>query len=186
MEKGAAKFYGRYENMDGGFTSESLYAMTGMPTVDWTHSKTTETELWNILDGYDKKHYIMTAGCVDVGADPVTGLKKDYLGLPTGHAYTVKGVKEYNGNKYVQIRNPWGAEEYRGPSSDKDTKFWTPEALTTLGHKVQDDGIFWMPLKVYKDLFLDVTTALYQDWHKQSKKYSWNRSKPTSSVLMKI
>jgi hypothetical protein len=101
MEKGAAKFYGRYENMDGGFTSESLYAMTGMPTVDWTHSKTTETELWNILDGYDKKHYIMTAGCVDVGADPVTGLKKDYLGLPTGHAYTVKGVKEYNGNKYV-------------------------------------------------------------------------------------
>jgi hypothetical protein len=65
MEKGAAKFFGRYENMNGGQTAESLYAMTGMPTMTFDNKKSTETYLWNMLSKYDADQYIMTAGCVD-------------------------------------------------------------------------------------------------------------------------
>lgn len=32
IEKGAAKFFGRYESLNGGLAGESFYALTGMPT----------------------------------------------------------------------------------------------------------------------------------------------------------
>jgi len=49
MEKAAAKFYGRYENMDGGLPAESLYALTGMPTFQMNHDKTTDEHLWGLI-----------------------------------------------------------------------------------------------------------------------------------------
>ena len=55
LEKGAAKFYGRYENMDGGQQAESLYALTGMPTHSVVNNKLEEDELWNLLSDYDQK-----------------------------------------------------------------------------------------------------------------------------------
>lgn len=112
LEKGAAKFFGRYENMDGGLESESLYHLTGMPTRTIKNSDLSESELWAILKDYDQRNYVMTTSVVDNG-DGV-----DKKGLPTGHAYTLKGVHEYNGVKLVEIRNPWGAEKYMGEWSD--------------------------------------------------------------------
>ena len=42
LEKAAAKFFGTYENINGGRRSESLYLMTGMPTIRYTLKRFTE------------------------------------------------------------------------------------------------------------------------------------------------
>jgi hypothetical protein len=68
------------------------------------------------------------------------------------HAYTLIGVAEYKQVKLVKIRNPWGAEKYTGPWSDKST-MWTTEARAALGSVDKDDGIFWMNLSTFKSLF---------------------------------
>jgi hypothetical protein len=53
LEKGAAKFYGRYENMNGGLPAESLYALTGMPTVSFRNIRTSESDIWGYLSDAD-------------------------------------------------------------------------------------------------------------------------------------
>jgi hypothetical protein len=53
---------------------------------------------------------------------------------------------EYNGQRFVVVRNPWGASEWTGRWSD-GSKEWTAEwmgALTALGHEFGDDGEFVM------------------------------------------
>ena len=64
MEKAAAKFYGRYENMDAGFQVESLYALTGMPTFQLNHDKTTDSHLWSLISNFDRNDYIMTTSVI--------------------------------------------------------------------------------------------------------------------------
>ena len=106
LEKGAAKFFSRYENMNGGVPTESLYALTGMPTLTVTNKNVGEEELWKILSDFDQRNYVMTASVKDEGDG------RDKQGLVNNHAYTLKGVKDFNGTRLVQIRNPWGSEKY--------------------------------------------------------------------------
>lgn len=82
MEKAAAKFFGRYENMNGGQASESLYALTGMPTYTQKLSKATSDEIWARVNEYDSKGYIMTTS---------TASGKSLDGLIDGHAYSLIG-----------------------------------------------------------------------------------------------
>jgi hypothetical protein len=110
----------------------------------------------------------MATGVTDDGSG------KDFKGLITGHAYTLKGVAEYKGEKLVQVRNPWGSDQYKGPWSDSDTAKWTEDALKTLNHVLEDDGMFWVPLNDFKNLFYDVSIALYQDWKQDSAQAEWD------------
>lgn len=67
-------------------------------------------------------------------------------GLIANHAYSVLRAVEYNGKRFVVIRNPWGQSEWTGPWSD-GSKEWTREwldALPILGHVFGDDGQFVM------------------------------------------
>jgi len=75
-------------------------------------------------------------------------------GLFGGHAYSVLRAVEYNGKRFVVIRNPWGRSEWTGPWSD-GSKEWTPEwlpALQKLGHAFGDDGEFVMECKCIKNV----------------------------------
>ena len=72
-----------------------------------------------------------------------------------GHAYTVLGtklIKDIRDNtdvKLVKIRNPWGAEDYKGDYSDSSTK-WTDDLRTKAGSVIKNDGEFFMPIDLYK------------------------------------
>jgi hypothetical protein len=168
LEKAAAKFYGRYENMNGGQEVESLYALTGMPTVNIVLATMSDSDLWNLLNSYDKLDYVMTSGV---------------SGLVMNHAYTLIGTAQFNGEFLVKIRNPWGSERYEGPWSDDDKTKWTEEAKVALAHTVsKDDGEFYMSISNYKQLFTDVSIALYQNWNKASKQVTWDRTKPATTV----
>jgi len=56
-----------------------------------------------------------------------------HASLVTGHAYAMLGtVKLSNGVQLVQLRNPWGREQYAGPYSD-DSSDWTPALRAEAG-----------------------------------------------------
>lgn len=79
------------------------------------------------------------------------------------HAYTVLGVAVYKGEKLVKIRNPWGVEEYTGAWSEKSSK-WTQDARKVLNHPDLNDGIFFVPMSLYKTVFEFTNTSFYADW----------------------
>lgn len=62
------------------------------------------------------------------------------------------------------MRNPWGSEEYDGPWSDKDTERWTPELKAQLGHTHADDGIFMVPIDIFRKAFRSYDITMYKDW----------------------
>jgi hypothetical protein len=117
MEKAGGKYYGVYENMNGGWMDESIYALAGVPSFNMRHTSFTADQAWAMYTEFDQKKYIMTAG----------NFNKAY-NLVAGHAYSLIGTAVYNKEKLVKVRNPWGSERYTGPWSDKDTAKWTAAA----------------------------------------------------------
>jgi hypothetical protein len=67
-------------------------------------------------------------------------------GLVAQHAYSVVKALEYNGKRFVKIRNPWGMYEWQGRWSD-GSKEWTGEwldALKEMDYRFGNDGEFLM------------------------------------------
>lgn len=69
------------------------------------------------------------------------------LGLVTGHAYSLLGVKACGGGgpDLLRLRNPWGSKEWSGAFSDGDAK-WTDEIRAQLPPATlvnREDGAFW-------------------------------------------
>jgi len=68
-------------------------------------------------------------------------------GLVSGHAYSVIQVKEGQGVKLLNIRNPWGQFEWNGDWSDH-SDLWTDEMIEEFNPVLQDnDGSFWICLQ---------------------------------------
>ena len=170
IEKAAAKYYGNYENMEGGNMVESLYMLTGMPTKSLSTSSLSAADLWTQIKELDDAQYPMTAS----NPRPVHG-------LPGGHAYTLLGVPKLNdGTKMVKIRNPWGSEDYTGPYSDGKL---TTAQKTELGHVSKDDGVFFMDIATFQADFSDVQFALYEDWTVDTQEATWDRTTADISNL---
>lgn len=66
----------------------------------------------------------------------------------------------YNDVKLVEVRNPWGKEEYNGPWSDGSAEL-TDAAKEALNHQSSDDGRFFVPLDLYYSLFSNTVVAFY-------------------------
>ena len=84
-------------------------------------------------------------------------------GIAYNHAYTVVGVKQLStGDKLVQVRNPWGIESYKGPWSDKDSR-WTQALRDEVGRKSGDDGVWHIPIadfmKVMESAYVNKNTT---------------------------
>jgi hypothetical protein len=101
-------------------------------------------------------------GCANDGLD--TTRSGDWSatvnGLIGSHAYSVLRATEYNGKRFVLIRNPWGQSEWTGPWSD-GSREWTPEwlsALPALGHHFGNDGQFVMECEL-------ILGSLLPGWH---------------------
>lgn len=79
------------------------------------------------------------------------------MGIVQGHAYSVLDVYEVEGNKLIQLRNPWGEEtEWLGAWGDK-SKEWTERRRRMVYERMQQrgvqqtdigksDGVFWMSI----------------------------------------
>jgi calpain-15 len=151
LEKAYAKAYGNYEKINGGQPYEAIKDLTGAPGQSFCHRReeVKAEELWRKLDAANKEQFIMTCGTdVDTtGTIKMEGHSESVTneGLVLGHAYSILDVREYKGQRLIQLRNPWGETEWKGDWSDKSKK-WTEQARKELGYSVSaEDGIFWMP-----------------------------------------
>lgn len=158
LEKAAGKYFGNYYDLEGGMMREAFWIFTGMPTTVFRHNKDTPTEdIWSNLKDWENRNYIVASAITD----------GSQYGLISGHAYTLLGPFEYNGQKLIKMRNPWGKEKYNGDWSDKDTTKWTDDAKQTLSHSLANDGVFFIPIENFKSVFSVTQAALYQDWIKE-------------------
>lgn len=132
FEKAYASWKGGYEAIEGGMSATTLQALTGMkPDFFPVDSALGAAAIYKKLKALD-----------DAGA-AVVALSKPWepisQGLVGDHAYTVLGVEERGGERFVKLRNPWGERE---PGRDG-----------------KDDGLFSMPLEKFLHAFATVEFA---------------------------
>lgn len=130
VEKAYASWKGGYEALDqGGHPAEVLTAITGSSSSYYLVENHTPSELFELIESGVEMGAGMTA--LTFGEDQ----KELYqgTGIHPWHNYTVMGAVRENGEKYVQLRNPWGCSE---PGSDG-----------------ADDGIFKMSVYDFAKLY---------------------------------
>ncbi|KAJ7239564.1 hypothetical protein B0H12DRAFT_1237530 [Mycena haematopus] len=175
FEKAFAKLHGDYTAISAGFSCEAIEDLTGgvstfIPTKDILDS-----------DVFWKEELLLATkdrlfGCGFDTLDSTRSGKEDVTvnGLIGGHAYSVLRAVEFNGKRFVVLRNPWGDSEWTGPWSD-GSKEWTEEwlpALKALQHKFGDDGEFVMEYSDFLDnwdlvertLLFDDTWVMANQW----------------------
>ena len=151
LEKAFAKLHGSYNHITSGDPSLAIRTIYGAPYKKATHADYANNlgGLWAFLKEGDDSRDIMTCGTS--GSNHFT---QNAVGLANGHAYTVQGVKEVTdaqGTKtqLVRLRNPWGAEQYKGPWCDSCDE-WTAETEAQAGLMRANDGVFFVPLDVFQ------------------------------------
>jgi hypothetical protein len=165
IEKAFAKLMGSYNAMDGGYMHDAMRVFTGCTAVQYTKAKDkmefkgstkgsklhtniiqapdlSADELWHVIKLGMRNHMLINAAGQNRGEKPMPN------GLVFGHAYSILDTHVCNGERIIQLRNPWGQSEWNGAYSDGDAKF---KNIAASGKKTQssEDGAFWMP---YADL----------------------------------
>ena len=151
LEKAYAKLYYGYLNIgQGGVSYRALQNLTGAPGERIYFSKA--ENLWKKIAEFDQKKFIMT-----------TGAASNSNGLRSCHAYSLLGAHTINGEKVVELRNPWGKTEWQGAWGDNSGN-WTP-ALKEKYHPqgTKDDGRFFMSFNDYTQHFEDLDVCYYHD-----------------------
>lgn len=198
LEKAAAKFMHSYKNLNGGPQGWPMSMMTGFPYVNkgrGEFSKMTDDQFYDYLKSIDGKGYISTT-VFHKSSDKEQEAERAKYNFVLGHAFTYLTVAEYNGEKLVKIRNPWGSEAYRGPWSDKDTAKWTDDAKKALNHENANDGVWWVPVGVYRKHISSLFTLEYDEkaqihsleqvWDKQKQDMGGRTYKISNSKDQKI
>ncbi len=133
IEKAYAKWKGSYQTLDnGGWTGDAMAAVTG------------GIDTWDDLKDVDAdKIFARIQQGVTAGwpmAASTYGKDQSSLysgtGLYANHAYSVLGCEEKDGERYVQLRNPWGSSE---PGRDG-----------------KNDGIFLLEVSKFMKLYEDL------------------------------
>lgn len=132
FEKAYAAWKGGFDAIEAGMSATALEALTGAkPDFFVVTSESDPKQLWTEL-----RKATADGGCVVALSKPWDPSER---GVVADHAYTLLGVEEKDGQKFVQLRNPWGEREP--------------------GHDGRDDGIFTMPLSQFMTSFATVEFA---------------------------
>lgn len=92
-------------------------------------------------------------------------------GLVATHAYAVLDMREVNGVKLVQMKNPWSHLRWKGNYSELDINNWTEELKAELNYnpliaEQVDNGIFWIDyssvLRFFDVFYINWDSALFQ------------------------
>eukprot|EP00435_Cladocopium_sp_Y103_P013571 s4711_g3.t1 len=112
-------------------------------------------EFWQLLLEYDTSNFLMGSQMNKVCDDRLSGI------MP-GHAYSVLQAKEVEGMRFVQLRNPWGHDEWGGPWSDRSDE-WEANPKIQEGlkaHELTFDGKFWMEWEDFAYVFGNLDNAV--------------------------
>jgi Calpain family cysteine protease len=132
LEKAFAQWKGGYEAIgNGGSPSAVMQAITGKSTGAYSVANSPDATIFRMLQEGVKQSKPMAA--VTFGEDQnalYTG-----TGVHAWHAYTILNVSEENGQKFVELRNPWGRGE--------------------AGSDGKDDGAFKLKFEDFKKLYMN-------------------------------
>jgi hypothetical protein len=172
LEKAFAKVNGGYKDIEAGFISEALLALTGAPVYTYFVQSGNPEENWRIMLEGERNNYIM---CCASGDFNKTGndAADNRSGLSGNHAYSLLSAHEINHQgrmlRLVKLRNPWGKGEWKGDWSDR-SPLWTPELRRQLNVTDTDDGIFFMSFEDWQRYFHDFDVCYYHDNYVHSNK----------------
>ncbi|KAL0436113.1 UNVERIFIED_CONTAM: Calpain-type cysteine protease DEK1 [Sesamum radiatum] len=138
LEKAYAKLHGSYEALEGGLVQDALVDLTGGAgeEIDMRSAQSqidlASGRLWSQLLRFKQEGFLLGAGSPS-GSD----VHVSSCGIVQGHAYSILQVRDVDGHKLVQIRNPWANEvEWNGPWSDSSPE-WTDRMKHKLKHVPQ-------------------------------------------------
>lgn len=158
LEKAYAKVHGSYEALEGGFVHDALVDLTGGAgeEIDMSSAQAqidlASGRLWSQLLSFKQQGFLLGAGSPS-GSDAHVSSS----GIVQGHAYSVLQVREVDGHKLIQVRNPWANEvEWNGPWSDLSTE-WSDRMKHKLKYSPQaQDGVFWMSWEDFQIHFCSI------------------------------
>ena len=115
VEKAYAQWKGSYEAIGNGGVSGKVMSEVMGASYDYTSiSDYNKDRVWQQIKDGEKNGWPMTAGTY--GKDESDRYTNS--GVYANHAYSVLGVEEEGGVKYVKLRNPWGQSEPRNNGAD--------------------------------------------------------------------
>uniref|UniRef100_S4RWU0 Calpain 7 n=1 Tax=Petromyzon marinus TaxID=7757 RepID=S4RWU0_PETMA len=163
IEKAYMKVMGGYDfpgsNID-------LHALTGwIPERISMHS---EHQLFNKEATFNMLHQRFHHGdvLITIATGVMTDEEGEQRGLVPTHAYAVLDIREAQGVKFLQLKNPWSHLRWKGRYSERDEKNWTPGLQKALNYDLKkaqktDDGVFWIDWEA-ACAFYDV---IYLSWN---------------------
>lgn len=170
LEKAMAKYYGSYAALEEGYVHHALTDLTGFQSEEVFLAEASrghnKRRLWNNLLVWRKNHFLLGAGTVLPSSSDRELMES---GLVFGAAYVVYDVRQIDGLKLVQLRNPPGDHgEWTGDWGD-DSPLWTKRLKAKLGYvNDADDGTFWMSYDDFCLAFRSLYVCRYYDpakWH---------------------
>ncbi|KAF9400881.1 calpain 7 [Mortierella sp. AD011] len=146
VEKAYMKLMGGYD-FPGSNSGIDLYALTGwIPEHIFIKESNFDSEKqWKrMMNGQHNGVALVT-----IATGHMTDEEADRLGLVPTHAYAVLDLKEVQGLRLLQVKNPWSHKRWKGPFSHLDADHWTEELKKELNFDQfaalkNDDGIFWI------------------------------------------
>ena len=159
LEKAFAKLKGSYLNMHGGYTYDSLKALTGATVKSFYHKNYYSNQIYELFDliksSIDNGYIICV--CSYDQSEINNSLKN--LGIISQHAYSVLDALHFyddsNNPVYlIKLRNPHGTNEWKGDWSDRSEK-WTSKRVKTEAkyNGDENDGLFLINIQDYKRFF---------------------------------
>lgn len=152
IEKAYAKAYGGYYKIGLGRAGEAFRDLTGAPSITYEMEEARKDAqkrelIWNKVVEAFKNSFLLAASSLHTGAGYE---QKQDNGIMTDHVYSILDVQEIMDSRgraarILQMRNPWGAVEWKGDWAD-NSPLWTQEARDKLLSYEDDeeDGLFWM------------------------------------------
>jgi calpain-15 len=170
LEKAYAKLHGNYFQLRGGFTSEALIDLTGWPGCWYDFEDELikmlihNGEFWELFKLFDSEGYLMSASTPGEERFIDPGQIEDDDQLKSGFSYSIIMIKETQGNKLINLRNPWGSFRWEGDWSPSSA-LWTEELRKEINPMLEEnDGTFWMGFDDFIRHFRSLNVWRVRNW----------------------
>ena len=202
LEKAYAKFYGSYELILSGSTSEAMTDFTGGIIERYMRKFLRDpTNLFNVIDKSLQRGSVIGAG---IGCRINEEASEEYLknyGLIDGHAYSITATQTFKTKagkiiKLLRVRNPWGETEWKGPFSanSDDWKSISEKSKADIQLVFDDNGEFYMPFAHFMNHFgtieichISPNSENSMNWVLKETRGNWQAdSKNTPHVIVKL